>query len=287
MTISRRTAIALICVAGATGAVCAVGIVDGRAALEKVLLRLLAPVGLLWLALALQCGQAFFRRQRGWCIWSCALWLALTLVGNGTLVPRAYASLERPLLRLDPLHAPPYDVLIVLGGGARSGPTDRPQLNESGDRLLLAAQLYHAGQVRRVICTGQRIAALAPDGHSDPAEQTHQILKSLGVPESIMTMSGGTNTAEEMRQLAAGPPLTGRVGLLTSAWHLPRALRLARAHGLDLEPVPADFQGNFGAVAPANAAGLGATVLDVIPTAEVLAAAGRLGKEWLAGLVGR
>lgn len=287
MTISRRTAIALVCVVGATGAVCAVGVVDGRAALEKVLQRLVTPVGLLWLALALQCGWALTRRLRGWCAWSAVLWLVLTLVGNGTVVSRAYANVEQPYLHLDPFQAPPFDVLVVLGGGTRKGPTGKPQLNEAGDRVMLAARLYHAGQARRLICTGQRIAAIEPDRRNDPAVLTHQLLKSLDVPESAMALSGGTNTAEELLHLAEGAPLTGRVGLLTSAWHLPRALRLARSHGLVMEPVPADFQGDPEAAAPTPAPGLGAVVINAIPTAEALAAAGRLGKEYLAGLVGR
>ena len=32
-----------------------------------------------------------------------------------------------------------------------------------------------------------------------------------------------------------------RVGIVTSAWHLPRAIRLANSVGIKAEPVPADF----------------------------------------------
>ena len=44
-----------------------------------------------------------------------------------------------------------------------------------------------------------------------------------------------------MRSLAEILDGSQRVGLITSAWHMPRALRLARANGLNPIPVPADF----------------------------------------------
>jgi hypothetical protein len=201
MTISRRAVTALICTAGATSVLVAVAVIDGRPVAEKVIQRLLTPVGLLWLGLTVQCLVTIGSRRRAGSLWSVAVWLTLTLPGNGLLVEWAFAQVEEPFLHRDERRAAPYDVLILLGGGASGRGTGRPQLNQSGDRIALAAQLYHAGKVRRIICTGQRITVLSPDT-LDPAEQSAQILESLGVPAGVIGLSGGTNTAEELQRLA-------------------------------------------------------------------------------------
>jgi uncharacterized SAM-binding protein YcdF (DUF218 family) len=178
----------------------------------------------------------------------------------------------------------PFDVLIVLGGGAAMGANGRPQVNSAGDRIVLAAQLYQAGKARRIICTGERIRAIDPDG-TDPSQQALSILESLGVPPTAIERSGGSNTAEELAHIAQIVKPGERVGLITSAWHMPRALRLARRHDLELEPVPADFLGSRPDAA--QPPGFGATVLLCIPDAEALVVAARWEKEQLARIVGR
>jgi uncharacterized SAM-binding protein YcdF (DUF218 family) len=264
--------------------VVAVGIVDGRSVVEKIVQRLVAPIGLLWLGLAIQFRLAIVRRHLGSAVWAAALWVTLTVCGNGPLIGYLIGIDERPFLAVEPTRDRPFDVLVLLGGGASLGANGRPQVNPAGDRIVLAAQLYQAGLVRRIVCTGQRIQAINPDG-LDPSEQAITILEALGVPRDVLEQSGGTNTAEEFAHLAQAIKPGEHVGLVTSAWHMPRALRLARKNGLELEPVPADFQGT-----PADAAGpsgLGALVLACIPDAEALMSSARWEKEKLAQLVGR
>lgn len=262
----------------------AAGVLDGQAVLEKIAQRLLSPVGLIWIGLLLQSGVTFVRRRRGACLWSACLWGALTTLGSGPLIGAAYTHIEAPFVQLEPLEGPLFDALVVLGGGTSSGANRRTQVNDAGDRIVLAAQLYHAGKARRIVCTGRRIGTLFPN-RLDPAEESALLLESLNVPATAIDRSGGANTAEELRELAESGRLSGRVGLLTSAWHMRRALRLARAEGLQLEPVPADFDGP----SPDDAGGLrlGALIYEAIPTAEALSGAARLAKEHLAEIVGR
>ena len=49
------------------------------------------------------------------------------------------------------------------------------------------------------------------------------------------------NTIENMRETRALVG-AGRVALVTSGYHMPRAIRLARATGLDAEAFPTDWQ---------------------------------------------
>ena len=61
--------------------------------------------------------------------------------------------------------------------------------------------------------------------------------RELGIPDSAIVMGRGANTGEELQN--AKRYLTdadaSRVGLLTSAWHMPRALRHAERNGLGKE----------------------------------------------------
>ncbi|MBL8849876.1 MAG: YdcF family protein [Planctomycetaceae bacterium] len=284
MTISKRTATAAACAGGVAAVLGATAFLNGQAVLEKLVQRLATPVALIWIALAIQSGFLLARGRRAACLWSSGLWLTLTLLGNGPLVQWAYTSQERPYADIDMRNQAPYDVLIVLGGGAVGGGQRRPQLSPAGDRIVLAAQLYHAGQVQRLVCTGERIAALNPDD-LDPAEQAELILRSLGVPETAIVRSGGRNTSEELQQVAERGLASGRAGLVTSAWHMPRALQLAQRVGLALVPAPADFQGAPPGPAPVST--FGEQVLSGIPTAESLGATGKLLKERVAILIGR
>ena len=88
----------------------------------------------------------------------------------------------------------------------------------------------------------------------------------------------GRTTSEEMLALAAH--LTGqqRVGLVTSASHLPRALRLAAQSQLQLIPLPCNF---------ATPGQLRLLPIHFIPSAHALDLSARTIKEYLAQLVGR
>ena len=69
-----------------------------------------------------------------------------------------------------------------------------------------------------------------------------QFLVALGVPEDRIVMEGKSlNTIENMRETRALVG-TARVALVTSGYHMPRALRLARRAGLNAEAFPTDWQ---------------------------------------------
>jgi uncharacterized SAM-binding protein YcdF (DUF218 family) len=171
----------------------------------------------------------------------------LTLAGN-TLVSRFLTGwLEAPYVSVDPFVEEKYGVMVVLGGGTGDRPNGHPQLSRSGERVALAAELYHAGRCKQIIVTGQAAFRFGPDD-LDPCEEARSILIKLGVPENRIEALQGHNTSEEARAFRdwlnkrpANQPPT-RIGLLTSAWHLPRAISLFERQGIrDLHPIPADF----------------------------------------------
>ena len=130
-----------------------------------------------------------------------------------------------------------YEAIVVLGGSI--GPAvpplrPDPELFDSSDRVWHAARLFHRGLAPRIIVSGgsyQVEAGQAPPTQTE-ALAMRQFLVALGVPESAI------ENMQETRALVG----TGHVALVTSGYHMPRALRLARKAGLDAEAFPTDWQ---------------------------------------------
>lgn len=264
------------------------GMTVDRNAAEKVGTALVMPSGVLWILLWTLSIQLWTQRKQNpasqsGAITATACFALFSVAGNGFIANQMAAALEADYLTVDPMKESPLDVVIVLGGGSGLGANGRLQGNGSGDRLILAAQLYHQKIARKFICTGQRIVSMNASG-VDPAASSRDILLKLGVPDSAIEIAGGRNTSEEMRGLSERFHASKlRIGLLTSAWHMPRAMRLANRNGLQLIPLPADFH-----TAPRMKELTTGQILEsLIPNGFALGATWSFAKEYLGMLLGR
>lgn len=216
----------------------------------KFLARWVMPaglIGLLLLALAVRGwrrtgGKGCRRRRVAW------LWTSVLLVyGLGSSQPAVgwmLRQLEQPAADAL-LGQGSFDAVAVLGGGTSRRLDQTPQLNPSGDRVATAARLYHRGKTQRIVCLGNVSRSASGQIVVDLAADMARILQELGVPKkAVIQLRGAKNTAQEIA--AVGTWMKDkkgwRVGLITSAWHMRRALRLARRAGLGLVPVPGDFR---------------------------------------------
>lgn len=245
---------------------------------EKAATALATPVGVVWCLLLLMALLALAARQRRLAGLALCAFLILWLAGNEYISRRAMGTLERPYLELNPLAEAPMSAIVVLGGGVSSNYRGAAQLDMAGDRVALAAALFQAGLAQRIICTGGHIQGLDLGGGRAQGALARELLVGFGVPaETIETVAGRT-TSEEMQALA--DQLTGqqRVGLVTSAAHLPRALQLAADADLELIPLPCNF---------ATRSHLRLLPIHFIPSAHALDLSARTAKEYLAALVGR
>ena len=143
-----------------------------------------------------------------------------------------------------------------------------------------AARMFHAKKTQRIICTGtQHWRAAENDLHF--REEATQILVGLGIPTDRIEQLEGKNTSQEMQNLQLWiqqqPNPALRVGIVTSAYHLSRAMRLAAFNGVVAEGIPANFRSPALAESPSW----------VIPSAENLRNSAIAIKEYLAGLIGR
>ena len=208
---------------------------------KKVIAHLVMPAGFLWLAgfaalflpgigKGLRAGMAGF-------------WILYSLAGSPYLGVGLLGILEGPL-RVHEQPEEALDALVVLGGGTAISPGGRPSLGNHGDRITRPSILFHEGLVGTLVTTGRSVTEDGVDRLL--SEETSELWQGLGIPvDHILELSEPRNTSEELAAVAdlvKQHPEWKRIGLCTSASHLPRALDEARKEGLDLVPVPSDFR---------------------------------------------
>jgi uncharacterized SAM-binding protein YcdF (DUF218 family) len=138
-----------------------------------------------------------------------------------------------------------YDAIVVLGGGvAPALPPERefPRLVNGADRVWVAARLYHSKAAPRIIVSGGGYMAQPDVSATTEAAGMRLFLRDLGVPDEAIVEEGkSVNTIENIRNVRA---LVGdkRVALITSAYHMPRALELAALARLDVAAFPTDYR---------------------------------------------
>jgi uncharacterized SAM-binding protein YcdF (DUF218 family) len=206
---------------------------------------LLEPLGFLGLLMALAVGWLLYRRK-----WQPALWLALPtallwLLGSTPLAETLVERTERAYATNLVTSVPTADVVIALGGGHTTSRLDPLGFsnNEAGDRVLAAIELVRRGKARTLVLGG---TALPPRPPERPALALVQdwITRWQLVPGAVTNLGVCANTHDEAlrcRQLCQELGWK-RVILVTSALHLPRSAAVFRKAGVDVIPVPADFQ---------------------------------------------
>jgi len=182
--------------------------------------------------------------------------------------------------------APAADAIVVLGGGTRSGDAPRPmvEINEAGDRLLYGAKLYQDGAAGVVLVTGGSIEWLQPEGIDPEAADMAGLMRLLGVPpEALRLETDSRNTYENAlysRKMLDAAGLN-TVLLVTSAMHMPRAVPLFEAQGLQVTPAPTDFLVSDAEWAHLWHGGPSATLINLLPNVEYLTYTTRCLKEYI------
>lgn len=141
---------------------------------------------------------------------------------------------------------------IVVLGGAINMPSRIHHVSgiiSSSDRLLVALRLYHAGKAPLVILSGGNNPLIGEVRKRSEADEMRVLLEEWGIPDSAILVEGGSiNTRENAlfsRRLLASKGI-GRIILVTSAIHMPRAAGTFRKVGFDVVAAPADFRSGWG-----------------------------------------
>lgn len=161
--------------------------------------------------------------------WRKRLWLAIGLGAGLIAAGNAYVlGTTRAALVATVAEAPVRPFVIVLGN--RVFPDGTPS-RELAARLETGRSLYVAGRARKIIVSG----LVQPD--YDEPHSMAAWLYAHGVPAADVILDlGGFRTAATMADAAATGVRSTLVA--TQAYHLPRALYLARHAGIDAVGVP-------------------------------------------------
>lgn len=166
------------------------------------------------------------------------------------------------------------DVIVILGGGAYS---DTPGINGPGsisgyaaNRVLTGIALYNKLHCPIIVSGGKVFK-----GTGEEALITKKILMNAGIPEDkIMTDTESINTSQNasyskkiISENGFNNPL-----LVTSAFHMPRAVKDFKKQGVDVTPYPADYTCSFNK---------SISLWDFVPTTDALTKTAMSVKEYL------
>ena len=214
--------------------------------ISKLVWALLTPGTLLLLVVA-----AAWVTHRRYPQWSRGLLVIATVFLAALSISPIGAWVLRPLESRFPLvqsSSQPVDGIIVLGGSIdpeasiRSG---APILNGAAERLTTFVALARTYPQAKLIFSG---------GSGDPlrqslkeADQVKALFQSLGLgPSRVIYERDSRNTYENAlySQKLANPQPGQRWLLVTSAWHMPRAVGCFEKLGWQVTPYPVDYRSN-------------------------------------------
>ncbi len=169
-----------------------------------------------------------------------ALALALYLLSIGAVADRLMGDLERTY---DVPAEAQGDVIVMLGGGAIAEVQDVDGVGmlaqSPSSRLLTVLRLYYIHRLPILLSGGQVFSDTGSE-----AEIARRVLLSLGVPgemiyvetRSLTTGQNARYSVEILRREGFTQPI-----LVTSAFHLPRAVLNFEKEGVTVTPYPTDF----------------------------------------------
>ena len=214
--------------------------------LSKIFWLVAQPANLLLLLLllGLLIGLTPWRRLGRWLTAIAALsfvGIAILPLGDWLILP-----LEQRFPAPDALPEQ-VDGIIVLGGAVGVGGTveyGRPALNGHAERMTEFIALARRYPQARLVFTGGN-ATLLGDGKVTEADVARFLFETIGPPpDRVIYESESRNTFENAvnsKRLVA-PTDDERWLLVTSAFHMPRAIGVFRKAGWTVQPYPVDYK---------------------------------------------
>lgn len=155
---------------------------------------------------------------------------------------------------------PKADAIVVLGGftNATGSGIRLIELNDAVDRLFHGMRLYRAGKAPRLVLAGG-----AAEGNSPEADFMADLLSEFAVPRDKMLLENQSRNTRENGVYAVKIMQENNIKkilLVTSAYHMRRAVGVFEKLGLDVVPAATDYQ-----VAEPDP-----SILDWLPDAEAL-----------------
>lgn len=213
--------------------------------LKKILTSLLVPPGLFIILLLL--GAFFNRRYKKMAVMLLLLCAGLYLASITPVANYLLAGLESryALPTVDDLRA--SEAIVVLGGGTQETAADLFGSGvlspDSTARMIAAYRLYRMAPKLIIISGGPGYPGRIPE-----SETEKRFLAQLGVKsDHIIVETRSRDTFENAvytKELCTGKGIE-RIVLVTSAYHLKRAILLFSPHFENIRPCPAGFMASL------------------------------------------
>lgn len=212
--------------------------------LSKVLLFLIFPIYWIFVLLLI----AAFTKRKKLRLWTSVSAVVLLLIFSNTWLCNWFAhKWEYPAVQLpDSAH---YSCAIILGGFSSQTSATDGRFNAASDRFLQGLRLQKTGKVSHILVSGGN-GTLDPRQYSEGVWAKNQLLQ-FGVPDSAIlveaksrnTLENARFSAELLKQSGLKPPYM----LVTSGFHMRRALMIFKRAGVEVTPYPCNFNtGNVG-----------------------------------------
>jgi uncharacterized SAM-binding protein YcdF (DUF218 family) len=177
----------------------------------------------------------------------------ILIVGLAGLLVSGVSLVGDALIRPLETRFPPGDLsrdprpvagIIVLGGSTDSNERrELASLNEAAERLTEAVALARRLPSARLVFTGGSGALLARE--APEADAAARLLTGLGVAADRVTLENQSRDTHEnavFTRRLLGDTTGQRWLLVTSGWHMPRAVGCFRAAGMAVEAWPVDYR---------------------------------------------
>jgi uncharacterized SAM-binding protein YcdF (DUF218 family) len=135
-----------------------------------------------------------------------------------------------------PAGGEPVRWVVVLGSGYHPDPTLPATSRLPGGSLV---RLAEGVRVYRTLPGSKLLVLIGGAGANDGRVETvGELAGAFGVPASDLVVDAGGRTTGEEAEVIRGTVGADRFVLVTSAFHMPRAVRLCRDRGLNPTPAP-------------------------------------------------
>jgi uncharacterized SAM-binding protein YcdF (DUF218 family) len=166
--------------------------------------------------------------------------ITLLIFSNPYLIEKAMVSYQADPVQLSP--GQQYKAGILLGGlMSFNTSTKQGFFNISSDRFIQTTRLYQLGHIQKIIISGGN----AHDENYSEAAFIRKNFLDIGIPDSnILIEKNSINTIENSRfvkKLADSIHLNDTSLLITSAFHIPRAMELFRKAGVKVKAFPCAY----------------------------------------------
>lgn len=208
--------------------------------LHKILPVFFLPLGLGIVVVVI---GALFRKWVVVWIGVALLWV-LGMPVTGDWLIRQVEGVDRRVAVESLRHA---EAVVVLGGMVEQVPgVPYGEWGEAADRFEGGMEVFRAGKAPLLIFMGAKMP-WAPDARPEGEILAERAIR-LGISEDVVRVTGRVgNTADEARAVKdlLAEVKDPEVVLVTSAFHMNRAVMLFRNVGIEVQPFPVDFRTSY------------------------------------------